>query len=167
MKSSFWKVGHTPTLLSAFLYFDLSFMVWVLLGPLAVQMAVDLHLTSAQEVQAAYLQHTLIILESTLATQQLWYLTAGLRPKQPPQEREYFENLWKRNFENSDVPDSITDIPESMTNVIPKKVLLRDEVPFKEYDGEILFRGKGPFSNSVSKSFSDHDVAAMTLQVCK
>ena len=107
------------------------------------------------------------VLESTLATQQLWYLTAGLRPKQPPQEREYFENLWKRNFENSDVPDSITDIPESMTNVIPKKVLLRDEVPFKEYDGEILFRGKGPFSNSVSKSFSDHDVAAMTLQVCK
>jgi MFS transporter, NNP family, nitrate/nitrite transporter len=49
MKSSFWKVGHTPTLLSAFLYFDLSFMVWVLLGPLAVQMAADLHLTSAQK----------------------------------------------------------------------------------------------------------------------
>jgi MFS transporter, NNP family, nitrate/nitrite transporter len=49
MKSSFWKAGHTPTLLSAFLYFDLSFMVWVLLGPLAVQMATDLHLTSAQK----------------------------------------------------------------------------------------------------------------------
>ena len=49
MKSSFWKAGHTPTLLSAFLYFDLSFMVWVLLGPLAVQMATDLHLTPAQK----------------------------------------------------------------------------------------------------------------------
>lgn len=49
MKSSFWKAGHTPTLLSAFLYFDLSFMVWVLLGPLAVQMAGDLHLTPAQK----------------------------------------------------------------------------------------------------------------------
>jgi MFS transporter, NNP family, nitrate/nitrite transporter len=49
MKSSFWKAGHTPTLLSAFLYFDLSFMVWVLLGPLAVQIATDLQLTPAQK----------------------------------------------------------------------------------------------------------------------
>ena len=49
MKSSFWKAGHTPTLLSAFLYFDLSFMVWVLLGPLAVQIATDLSLTPAQK----------------------------------------------------------------------------------------------------------------------
>lgn len=104
------------------------------------------------------------VLESTLATQQLWYSTAGLRPKQPSQEREYFENLWKRNFENSDVPDNQADVIGNDTiGLIPKKV--RDEVPFKEFDGEILFRGKGPFSNSVSKSFSDHDVAAMTLQV--
>ena len=44
------------------------------------------------------------VLESTLATQQLWYSTAGLRPQQPQKEREYFENLWKRNFKNSDVP---------------------------------------------------------------
>lgn len=49
MKTSFWKAGHTPTLFSAFLYFDLSFMVWVLLGPLAVQMATDLQLTPAQK----------------------------------------------------------------------------------------------------------------------
>ena len=49
MKSSFWKAGHTPTLLSAFLYFDLSFMVWVLLGPLAVQIATTLQLTPAQK----------------------------------------------------------------------------------------------------------------------
>jgi NNP family nitrate/nitrite transporter-like MFS transporter len=31
----FLKSGHTPTLLCAFLYFDISFMVWVLLGALA------------------------------------------------------------------------------------------------------------------------------------
>lgn len=49
MKSSFWKAGHTPTLLSSFLYFDLSFMVWVLLGPLAVQIASDLQLTPAEK----------------------------------------------------------------------------------------------------------------------
>jgi MFS transporter, NNP family, nitrate/nitrite transporter len=49
MKSSFWNAGHKPTLLSAFLYFDLSFMVWVLLGPLAVQISADLQLTPAQK----------------------------------------------------------------------------------------------------------------------
>lgn len=49
MTASFLKSGHTPTLFAAFLYFDLSFMVWVLLGPLAVQIAADLHLTAAQK----------------------------------------------------------------------------------------------------------------------
>lgn len=46
---SFLKAGHTPTLLSAFLYFDLSFMVWVLLGPLGVAIAKDFGLTPAQK----------------------------------------------------------------------------------------------------------------------
>jgi len=49
MKNDFWSVGHKPTLFSAFLYFDLSFMVWVLLGPLAVQISSDLGLTAAQK----------------------------------------------------------------------------------------------------------------------
>ena len=49
MQKSFWQAGHRPTLFSAFLYFDLSFMVWVLLGPLAVQMATDLQLTPSQK----------------------------------------------------------------------------------------------------------------------
>ncbi|WP_334108692.1 nitrate/nitrite transporter [Methylobacillus sp.] len=49
MKQTFWQAGHKPTLFSAFLYFDLSFMVWVLLGPLAVQIAGDLALTPAQK----------------------------------------------------------------------------------------------------------------------
>ena len=31
----FRQAGHSPTLLCAFLYFDISFMVWVLLGALA------------------------------------------------------------------------------------------------------------------------------------
>ncbi len=45
----FMKAGHTPTLFSSFLYFDLSFMVWVLLGPLGVAIASDLHLDAAQK----------------------------------------------------------------------------------------------------------------------
>ncbi|MBC7943709.1 MAG: NarK/NasA family nitrate transporter [Burkholderiales bacterium] len=49
MKSSFWKAGHTPTLAAAFLYFDVSFMVWVMLGPLGVQIAQDLGLNAAQK----------------------------------------------------------------------------------------------------------------------
>ena len=45
----FFKAGHTPTLLSAFFYFDMSFMVWVLLGSLGVQIAADLGLDAAQK----------------------------------------------------------------------------------------------------------------------
>ena len=48
-RTSFLKAGHTPTLLAAFLYFDLAFMVWVILGPLGVQIAGDLGLTHAQK----------------------------------------------------------------------------------------------------------------------
>ncbi len=49
MKSSFLKAGHTPTLFAAFLYFDVSFMVWVMLGPLGVQIARDLGLDAAHK----------------------------------------------------------------------------------------------------------------------
>ena len=48
-KTPFLKTGHTPTLFAAFLYFDLSFMVWVMLGPLGVQIAHDLALAPAQK----------------------------------------------------------------------------------------------------------------------
>ncbi|HTJ96011.1 MAG TPA: nitrate/nitrite transporter [Rhodocyclaceae bacterium] len=48
-KKSFLEVGHAPTLLAAFLYFDLAFMVWVILGPLGVQISADLGLTHAQK----------------------------------------------------------------------------------------------------------------------
>jgi MFS transporter, NNP family, nitrate/nitrite transporter len=46
---AFLKSGHLPTLFAAFLYFDLSFMVWVMLGPLGVQIARDLGLSAAQK----------------------------------------------------------------------------------------------------------------------
>jgi NNP family nitrate/nitrite transporter-like MFS transporter len=41
--------GHKPTLIAAFLYFDASFMVWVLLGPLAPLISQDLRLSGAQQ----------------------------------------------------------------------------------------------------------------------
>ncbi|CAH1653803.1 nitrate/nitrite transporter [Chelatococcus sp.] len=48
MKRTFLASGHLPTLVSCFAYFDLSFAVWVLLGPLAVFIAQDLQLNPGQ-----------------------------------------------------------------------------------------------------------------------
>jgi len=41
--------GHWPTLLTAFLYFDFSFMVWTVLGPLGAQIGEALHLLPEQK----------------------------------------------------------------------------------------------------------------------
>jgi NNP family nitrate/nitrite transporter-like MFS transporter len=41
--------GHWPTLLTAFLYFDFSFMAWTLLGPLGAQIGESLHLSTQQK----------------------------------------------------------------------------------------------------------------------
>jgi len=41
-----FKSGHWPTLLSAFVYFDVSFMVWVLIGALGVFIAQDFQLSA-------------------------------------------------------------------------------------------------------------------------
>jgi NNP family nitrate/nitrite transporter-like MFS transporter len=49
MTKDFWKSGHKPTLFAAFLYFDVSFMVWVMLGPLAPIIAPQLGLDAAQK----------------------------------------------------------------------------------------------------------------------
>lgn len=49
LKSNFWSSGHWPTLVAAFLYFDLAFMVWVILGPLAPAISADLGLSPAQK----------------------------------------------------------------------------------------------------------------------
>jgi MFS transporter, NNP family, nitrate/nitrite transporter len=46
---NFAKAGHWPTLLCAFLYFDVSFMVWVLLGGLSTAIDDQMHLSEAQK----------------------------------------------------------------------------------------------------------------------
>lgn len=45
----FRKAGHTPSLVAALVHFDVSFMVWVLLGALGAYVAEDLGLTAAQK----------------------------------------------------------------------------------------------------------------------
>ena len=46
---NFRRVGHWPTLACAFLYFDVSFMVWVLLGALANSIVPEFGLNAAQK----------------------------------------------------------------------------------------------------------------------
>jgi len=41
--------GHKPTVFAAFLHFDLSFMIWVLLGALGVSISESLGLSAAQK----------------------------------------------------------------------------------------------------------------------
>ncbi|MEW6325050.1 MAG: nitrate/nitrite transporter [Nitrospirota bacterium] len=43
------RSGHPGSLFAAFLYFDISFMVWVLLGPLAVYISKEMALTATQK----------------------------------------------------------------------------------------------------------------------
>ncbi|MBV9267403.1 MAG: NarK/NasA family nitrate transporter [Acidobacteriaceae bacterium] len=46
---SFRNAGHVPTLVSAFLYFDVSFMVWVIFGPLGPFIGEAFHLSATQK----------------------------------------------------------------------------------------------------------------------
>lgn len=45
----FFKAGHLGTLISAFLYFDVSFMVWVMMGALGVYISEDFSLSPTQK----------------------------------------------------------------------------------------------------------------------
>jgi NNP family nitrate/nitrite transporter-like MFS transporter len=45
----FTRAGHLPTLIAALLYFDVSFMVWVLFGPLAPFLREELGLTATEQ----------------------------------------------------------------------------------------------------------------------
>lgn len=45
----FRRAGHWPTLLASFLYFDVSFMVWVLLGPMGPFLSESLKLSATQK----------------------------------------------------------------------------------------------------------------------
>ena len=48
-KKSFIASGHLPTLVSAFLYFDISFMVWIIFGPMTPFIAEQIHLSAYAE----------------------------------------------------------------------------------------------------------------------
>lgn len=80
-RKSFLKSGHSPSLFSAFLYFDVSFMVWVLLGPLAVVVMSDYPMDAAQKANLVALP----ILGGSILRLVLGYLTDVIGPKRTGQ----------------------------------------------------------------------------------
>lgn len=80
-RKSFLKSGHTPSLFSSFLYFDVSFMVWVLLGPLAVVIMNDYPMDAAQKANLVALP----VLGGSVLRLVLGYLTDVIGPKKTGQ----------------------------------------------------------------------------------
>jgi len=80
-RTGFLKSGHKPSLLSAFLYFDASFMVWVLLGPLAVVIMNDYPMDAAQKANLVALP----ILGGSVLRLVLGVMTDRIGPKRTGQ----------------------------------------------------------------------------------
>jgi len=70
--------GHTPTLLAAFLYFDFSFMVWTMLGPLAPEIAQSIGGLSASQISTIL---ALPILGGAILRVLLGFLVDNIGPK--------------------------------------------------------------------------------------
>lgn len=47
--TEFRRAGHTPSLVAALLHFDVSFMVWVMLGALGAYVSDDLGLSATEQ----------------------------------------------------------------------------------------------------------------------
>lgn len=99
------------------------------------------------------------VLESSLHSQHLWYETAGTRPRQPLEERMFYEKLWQQNFRESKVEYS--DHQSSGANE-PKENFVNLK---NEFDEDVLFCGKSPHSNAGSKSFMNHRLSSLTVQI--
>ena len=99
------------------------------------------------------------VLESNLSDQHLWYETAGKRPEQPPGEREYFENIWNDNLKLSEVTYTSNESMSTSSVCSEKKAI---DPPLVE---DIIFRGDAPFSNAVSKLFTNCTVSTMGIQI--
>ncbi|WP_123042447.1 nitrate/nitrite transporter [Cohnella candidum] len=80
-KQGFLQAGHKPSLFSAFLYFDVSFMVWVMMGPLAVIIMNDFDMTAVQKANLVALP----TLGGSILRLVLGYLTDRIGPKRTGQ----------------------------------------------------------------------------------
>ncbi len=80
-QKSFLQSGHKPSLFSSFLYFDISFMVWVLMGPLAVVIMSDFEMDAAQKANLVALP----ILGGSILRLVLGWMTDYIGPKRTGQ----------------------------------------------------------------------------------
>lgn len=120
----------------------------------------DLPLKRSLSLPTPLSETPLYVLESSLPSQRLWYETAGKRPKQPEKERKYFEQLWKQNFDKSDIKyENGVEMKKEES-----KVSYRKRTNSFDGDEETVYKGRGPFSNSVTKAF-DHDSFSLTFSL--
>eukprot|EP00611_Tribonema_gayanum_P009206 TRINITY_DN1896_c0_g1_i2.p1 TRINITY_DN1896_c0_g1~~TRINITY_DN1896_c0_g1_i2.p1 ORF type:complete len:383 (+),score=109.63 TRINITY_DN1896_c0_g1_i2:276-1424(+) len=82
------------------------------------------------------------VLTESLSAQRLWHQTAGRRPRQPSQERTYFEQVWEKNFGESEV-DYTKPLPSDR----------RSSRKGARPPTRVLYRATSPFGSAVSKSF--------------
>ncbi|GFN32759.1 nitrate/nitrite transporter [Paenibacillus xylaniclasticus] len=80
-QKGFLKSGHTPSLLSAFAYFDVSFMIWSLLGPLAVIIMNDYPMDASQKANLVALP----VLGGSILRLVFGFLTDYIGPKRTGQ----------------------------------------------------------------------------------
>ncbi len=78
---SFWKSGHKPTLFGSFLYFDISFMIWGMIGPLSVVIAQDYPMDPVQKAQLVALP----VLGGSILRLVLGFLSDYIGPKRTAQ----------------------------------------------------------------------------------
>lgn len=76
-RKGFWQSGHKPSLFGAFLYFDISFMIWGMLGPLAVVIAADYPMDPVQKANLVALP----VLGGSILRLVLGFLADRLGPK--------------------------------------------------------------------------------------
>ncbi len=78
---SFWKSGHKPTLFGSFLYFDISFMIWGMIGPLSVVIAQNYPMDPVQKAQLVALP----VLGGSILRLVLGFLSDYIGPKRTAQ----------------------------------------------------------------------------------
>lgn len=134
----------------------------------------DTILTRDNDMAAAVSAPT-YVLEESIANQRLWKHTAGQRPPQPDEERNFYEKLWADNFSRSEVeyavPVSTLSVKSSTTSGANAAFMSTESTPQKgavcvssdSSDGELLsvsVRGDNVFGTTVSKSFARSSSAA-------
>jgi len=88
------------------------------------------------------------ILEESISSQQLWKDTAGTRPPQPVEERDFYERMWTQNFEKSQVKLNSNKSLGSCDkhNKTVKDCQTGDEL-------KVLVKGDNKFGTTASKTF--------------